>query len=241
MTGMPSSRDPLRLVRGAAAATVATAVALVGHVLGGGITPGMLGVLLPWWLSVAVCTVLAGSRFSLPRMALAVTGSQALFHTLFLAGTPGSPSAALVAPPGKHLGHSTHAGHGSGPGHLGVQSDPTAQVSALPGGHAARGLGEAAQHAMHADHGGTAMLLGHLLAAALTTLLLHRGESLLHRCFTLAVRLGRFLRVPATAPALPVLPGRPCCGVPVLLDLLHVQRAQLAPQLRRGPPLVLAA
>lgn len=236
MVPMSTSREPLRLVRGAAAATVATTVALTGHVLGGGLAPSWLGVLLPWWLSVAVCTVLAGSRFSLPRMALAVTGSQALFHGLFMAGTPGAAPAQLAAPPGKHLGHGSHHGDslGHGTGLAGHGAGPV-------GDHTVHGVGEAAQHALHGDHGGAAMILGHLLAAALTTVLLHRGESILHRCFTMAAQLGRFWLLPAAQPALPVLPGRPCCTVPRVLHLLHVQRAQLEPQQRRGPPLVLAA
>ncbi|MFQ6485020.1 hypothetical protein [Brachybacterium epidermidis] len=236
---MSSSREPLRLVRGAAAATVATAVALTGHVLGGGVVPSFLGVLLPWWLSVAVCTVLAGSRFSLPRMALAVTGSQALFHGLFMAGTPGDPSAHLVAPPGDHLGHGVHHGH-LAPGGDAAAPHAIGPVVDTPA-HTAHGVGDLAQHALHGDHSGTAMILAHLLAAALTTVLLHRGESVLHRCFTLAAQLGRFWLLPAANPAVPVLPDRPCCRVPEALHLLHAQRAQLEPQLRRGPPLVLAA
>ncbi len=239
MGSMFSSREPLRLVRGAAAATVATAVALTGHVLGGGLVPAFLGVLLPWWLSVAVCTVLAGSRFSLPRMALAVVGSQALFHGLFMAGTPSDPSAHLVAPPGDHLGHGVHHGH-LAPGGDALASHAIGPVVDTPA-HTAHGVGDLAQHALHGDHGGAAMMLGHLLAAALTTVLLHRGESILHRCFTLAARLGRFWMRPAATPTIPVLVTRPRRAASAPLHLPHTQRAQIEPQLRRGPPLILAA
>src|SRR5699024_5776527 len=69
--GMSSSREPLRLVRGGVAATVAAALALIGHVAGGGAMPGWLGIALPWWLSVTVCTVLAGTGFSLLRLSAA--------------------------------------------------------------------------------------------------------------------------------------------------------------------------
>ena len=48
MDAMTSSREPLRLVRGAAAATVTTAVALTGHLLGGGELPALLGIAITW-------------------------------------------------------------------------------------------------------------------------------------------------------------------------------------------------
>lgn len=75
-----------RLARGALAASVATWAALISHVAGGGQVPGWLGIAVPFVLSVAVCTALAGRRLSLIRLALAVTGSQLLFHTLFVLG-----------------------------------------------------------------------------------------------------------------------------------------------------------
>src|SRR5690625_2773396 len=109
---MSSSREPLRLVRGGVAATVATALALIGHVAGGGAMPGWHGIALPWWLSVTVCTVLAGTRFSLPRLSAAILGSQSLFHGLFIACTPADPGTRLVAPPGTHLGHGPPGDHG---------------------------------------------------------------------------------------------------------------------------------
>ena len=103
------------LLRGGLAATLATAVALAAHMVGGAVMPSWLGVLLPWWLAVTVCTVLAGSRFTLPRMGAAVLSSQALFHGLFTVGTPGDPGVSLVAPPGSHLGHgAAHTGSASG-------------------------------------------------------------------------------------------------------------------------------
>jgi hypothetical protein len=77
-----------RVARGAAAATLSTFVALLSHVAGGGIVPAVEGVTVPLLLSLAVCTVLAGRRLSLPRLAASVVMSQVLFHVLFVLGSP---------------------------------------------------------------------------------------------------------------------------------------------------------
>ena len=227
-------------MRGGVAATIATALALIGHVAGGGAVPGWLGIVLPWWLSVAVCTVLAGTRFSLPRLSAAILGSQTLFHGLFMAGTPGDPGTHLVAPPGTHLGHGSHDGHGA----HGAQGLPAADAGSHAGhaGHGSDGVGAAAEHALHGNHSDLEMLLWHVIAAVATTIMLHRGETMLFRCFGLAMRLLRFLQRPL--PAVPVrrfvLPA-PRPALPPTTHLRAVRRAVLSPQLRRGPPLVLAA
>lgn len=75
------------LIRGSLAASIATFVALASHVWVGGAMPGMLGVAVPWVLSVMVCTLLAGRRLSLLRLSASVLLSQALFHVLFVLGT----------------------------------------------------------------------------------------------------------------------------------------------------------
>lgn len=233
---MTSSRSPLRLLRGGVAATMATLVALGGHLVGGGAMPSWLGIALPWWLSVAACTVLAGTRFSLPRMLTAVLASQALFHGLFMAGTPGDPSVHLIDPPGSHLGH--------GGTHSAAQLSGTAAATAdLP--HAAhdgsQGVGLAAEHALHGSGGDLRMLLWHVIAAVVTALVLHRGEEMVMGSFALTARLLGALRrrrVPS-APAL-VLPA-PARVLPVAVPVRPQRRAVLSPQLRRGPPLVLAA
>lgn len=237
---MPSSREPLRLVRGGVTATLATALALIGHVAGGGAVPGWLGIVLPWWLSVAACTVLAGSRFSLPRLSAAILSSQALFHGLFMAGTPSDPDTRLVAPPGAHLGRGAHGGH-SGHGAPGLPSSDTGSPTAHTG-HGSDGVGVAAEHALHGDHSDLQMLLWHVIAAAVTTILLHRGESALFRCFGLALTLLRFLQRPLLLVPIRrfVLPS-PRPALPPTTHLASVRRAVLSPQLRRGPPLVLAA
>ncbi|WP_084039836.1 hypothetical protein [Demequina sp. NBRC 110053] len=99
---MSRSRDP-RIARAALAAAVATFVALGSHVVAGGHVPAAAGVLVPLGLSFAVCLQLAGRPLSLWRRAVAVTLSQALFHTLFTLGS-GTPA---VSDPG-------HAHRGAG-------------------------------------------------------------------------------------------------------------------------------
>lgn len=76
-----------RAARGAVAASVATFVALLSHVTGGGEVPGAAGVVVPWALSFVVCTALAGRRLSAVRLGAAVAVSQVLFHTLFVLGS----------------------------------------------------------------------------------------------------------------------------------------------------------
>lgn len=76
-----------RVARGAAAAAVATFVALLSHVSGGGEVPGILGIVVPLALSFVACTALAGRRTSAMRLGLAVAVSQVLFHTLFVLGS----------------------------------------------------------------------------------------------------------------------------------------------------------
>lgn len=223
---MTPARSPLRLLRGGTAASLATAVALGGHLAAGAAMPTWLGVALPWWLAVTLCTVLAGTRFSLLRMGVAVLSSQALFHGLFSAGTPGNPSLRMVDPPGSHLGHS-HPSAG-----------PLAEHSA----HTAHGGASGAEAAAHVHHSDLHMLLWHLVAALVTTVLLHRGESLLLRCAGLVGAVLLVLSRPPRSVTLPLLiPSAPVLPVPETAHLHHAQRAVLTPQLRRGPPLVLAA
>jgi len=229
MDAMTSSREPLRLVRGAAAATVTTAVALTGHLLGGGELPAPLGIAITWWLAVTACTVLAGTRFSLLRLGAAVLGSQALFHALFVVATGGSGTVTMVDPPGSQLYHHQHTLTTAG-GAAGAHAGHLAQIGDAASTHAAHGLVMDPR-----------MLLGHVLAGLLTTLLLHRGERFLFRAFGAARRLiGVLGRLPA--PAAPVLvPAARPRPVPDLTHLDHAQRAVLSEQVLRGPPLLLAA
>ena len=229
MGGMSSSRTPLRLIRGGTAATLATLLALGGHLVGGGAMPSWLGVALPWWLSVTVCTVLAGARFTLARMGAAVLSSQMLFHGLFVAGTPGDPGITLVAPPGSHLGHGQH-----------IHDAPSHTVGHT--GHGADGMAAAAQHTLHGGHCDLKMLLWHLVAGIVTTVLLHRGEGILLRCAGL---VGAVLAVLARPPRGLSLPPLPLPGPtrPVLpsTPVRHLRRAVLDPRMQRGPPVIPAA
>ncbi|MGN7978680.1 hypothetical protein ACTJJ4_13975 [Microbacterium sp. 22195] len=81
----PSRRVPL--LRGFVGATLATFVALASHVWVGGDMPGMLGIAVPWLLSLTACTLLAGHRLSLLRLSASVIVSQLLFHVLFVLGS----------------------------------------------------------------------------------------------------------------------------------------------------------
>lgn len=105
MGTMRQSRAP-RVARGLVAASVATFVALLSHVAGGGAMPGWLGIVVPWVLSVFVCTLLAGRRLSVFRLSLSVTLSQVLFHGLFVLG---AADAGAVTAGGHHHGAITLA------------------------------------------------------------------------------------------------------------------------------------
>lgn len=93
---MTPSRKPA-VVRGFAAASLATFAALAGHVTGGGQMPGPLGILVPWLFSFMVCVLLAGRKLSVIRLSISVTISQLLFHVLFVLGT--------IEPSGTAVGH----------------------------------------------------------------------------------------------------------------------------------------
>ncbi len=86
-----------RVARGSAAAAVSTFVALLSHVAAGGAPPAPIGVVVPLVLSVAVCSVLAGRRLSLPRLSASVVASQALFHSLFTVGAASGVTATAAA------------------------------------------------------------------------------------------------------------------------------------------------
>ncbi|AGW42570.1 hypothetical protein O159_26600 [Leifsonia xyli subsp. cynodontis DSM 46306] len=72
-----------RVVRGFAAAGVATLVAALFHVAGGGQAPSAVALTLSLTFSSLACIALAGKRLALWRLALSVLLSQFLFHALF--------------------------------------------------------------------------------------------------------------------------------------------------------------
>lgn len=143
---MRHSRAP-RVLRGLVGASVATFIALLSHIAGGGAMPGWIGVAVPWVLSVMVCTLLAGRALSLWRLTLAVVISQLLFHALFVLG--------FVAPGMMAGGQGSHSGHGSHGAQL-LMPMPATVVSALPPD--------------------ATMLLWHGIAAIVTVAALYRGE-----------------------------------------------------------------
>ena len=119
---MMSSRQ-IRVVRGVAAAVVATFVALLSHLIAGGEVPGPLGILVPLVASTWPAVLLAGRRLSLWRLSLSVAISQALFHMMFMLGA-------------------AYGGAGAAPSHHAHGFEQILLSSAQPGAVAA---------AMHAD------------------------------------------------------------------------------------------
>lgn len=228
------SRTPDRVLRGVVAASAATAIALLGHVLAGGPAPGLAGLLVPWWLSVTLCTALAGRTVSLPRTAAAVLGSQLAFHLLFVLGSAGTGTVSL---------HMHHHGHGTPPSAAvdpvadGAVSDMTgaAGASTVHGSHAA----------LHGAHLDAPMLLGHLAAAVLTIALLHRGERLLERAGAVGLTALDALTRCIVLVGWAVMPPRRSSARARRLRALVVPprlrgRPAAAPDCGRSPPLILA-
>ena len=81
-----------RLARGGLTASVAVFVAAFSHLVGGGSTPGLLGVVLALAFAVPVSIALAGKSLSLVRLSMSVGFSQFLFHLLFGLGAAGAPT-----------------------------------------------------------------------------------------------------------------------------------------------------
>ena len=206
--GLPSGRSS-RVVRGAAAAVLSTAVALGSHLLAGAEVPGVLGVLVPLVFAVSVCTVLAGVRLSALRLSLSVAVSQVLFHTLFVLGTVPAGASAVV-----RAGHDSHAAH-----------EGTVLVSVV-GGSGGPG---------HAAHASVGMWLAHAGAAALTVFTLHRGERLLAQLRRLATAVLGWALPRRSAAGVPILKRQhgPVGTVPVVVRSFEVLAGSLA---RRGPP-----
>lgn len=96
---MVTSRQ-LRLLRGAAASSVATIIAAVSHTIGGGAAPHpLLVVALSVFLTPAAA-LLVGKGPNLVRLSTAVLLSQSVFHVLFVALN--ATAAPTVAGAGHH-------------------------------------------------------------------------------------------------------------------------------------------
>jgi len=75
----------LRLLRGAAASTVATIIAAVSHTIGGGAAPHPLLILALSVFLTPIAALMVGRRPRLIRLGAAVLLSQTVFHVLFVA------------------------------------------------------------------------------------------------------------------------------------------------------------
>ena len=79
-----------RVARGLLAAGVATLVAALFHMVGGGAAPSPLALTLSLTFSGLACVALAGKQLALWRLTVSVGLSQFLFHTLFSLSPSGS-------------------------------------------------------------------------------------------------------------------------------------------------------
>ncbi|GAA4709599.1 hypothetical protein [Promicromonospora umidemergens] len=221
---MPLTHRPRRLrdARGPVVASAATAAALLSHLLGGGAMPGWLGILVPWVLSLTLCTALAARRVSLWRTTTSVVASQVLFHTLFVAGAPGTSAAAGAVAAGHPTGHPTgHGLHGAlAPSSAGAA--PFSLTGSLIGADAT-------------------MWCWHGLAAAVTVAALYSSECVLSRLRELAGRTADWLRHRLAAPA-GAVPLFPVVRVtaPDWFTGSVPARPEVSESRRRGPPAVLA-
>ncbi|CAH0138823.1 MULTISPECIES: hypothetical protein [unclassified Microbacterium] len=75
----------LRLLRGAAAASVATIIAAVSHTVGGGAAPHPLLIAALSVFLTPIAALLIGRRASIVRLSAVVLLSQSVFHVLFVA------------------------------------------------------------------------------------------------------------------------------------------------------------
>ncbi|NUL47556.1 hypothetical protein F7P69_20475 [Cellulosimicrobium funkei] len=228
-------RGAARLLRGWAAALVATVLAAGSHTVANLVESGASHAAhdagpapILWILTLAlagpVCTALAGRRLSWWRLSAGVAASQALFHWLYSATASAAPAAAPVLT-GSHGGHGQHGGHPEG---LAAITTATATAT-VPGTGEVPGAGAA----LHADS--PAMVAAHLLAAVVTVLALRRGEVLAAHVAELAV--GLILRSPGARLArwVPAVPVRRVSAA--RLNLVHRPEDVLCPSLRlRGPP-----
>jgi hypothetical protein len=199
-----------RVGRGFAAAGVATLVAALFHMAGGGEAPSAVALTLSLVFSTLASIVLVGKRVALWRLALSVAVSQFLFHALFTL----SPSSTFSGMPmGGHL----HAGM-----HLTLVPGAGVTADAVTPGPTF--LGEDVW-----------MWLAHAAAAALTiAVLLHGERTLLAVARFTFFRLRRFAdRVAAVLPATPSRASAPIDTVPASL---HGVEALIGTLRHRGPP-----
>ncbi|KRA22369.1 hypothetical protein ASD65_17990 [Microbacterium sp. Root61] len=193
----------LRTLRGVAAAGIATVLAATAHTLGGGGAPAPAFLAAIAVLASPGAVLLVGRRLSRLRVIGIVAGSQALFHTAFALVGTATPSGASSSP---------HA-HGI-------------ELSALLAAPASAAAGtEIVPDA--------AMLLTHVLAAAVTAAVIYRGERMLR---ALVRGIGRVL----SRALVPVVAVRTLLRTAIPWSVptasLSARRSGVS---RRGPPVAL--
>lgn len=207
-----------RAARAGALAVTTVCLAALAHACGGGSLPGPAVLLLLGALVGTGSLVASAHRLGTRSLAALLGGGQLALHLAFtVLGRTGAP-----VDPGVGMAIAADHGHGS------VPDLATAHLQAAHL-HAAGGHAAGAHAALgHAHHGGWVMLLTHVLATAVTALVLARGERAL---WLLAGLVAPAIRPRPTRPALGPRPALP--ALPVLAPALaHVR--DVAP--RRGPP-----
>ena len=200
---VPASLAPVRLLRAAAVSATVLCLAAAAHVAGGGTIPAAGVVIGLSVLTLLPVTLLAGRKLGVTTMAAILAGSQLALHQAF---TVLSTTAVCT-----EAGHHAYAGAGS--------LECVASAAGAAGG---------AAHAP-AEHG-AAMVGAHVLATALTGLLLVRGEEAV---WALAAWLRPLAKLPS-AIVLPICPA-PTAPAPGTL-LLPRTLCQLKLEPLRGPP-----
>ena len=192
-----------RLTRGTAFALAAESLALAAHLAAGGRSPSVAGLLAIGVLLVLASVGAAGRQRGAVAIVVGLGATQWVLHHAFSVLAVAGSGTALASASGSAGSH-----------HLAHALPPAAGV--LP----AAGMAD-----MHAGPG---MLSFHLVASALTALLLARGEAVLWRLVgCLCPRLPLAAASPAVAVQLPVAVQS---GAPVRLRLLTGGLG------RRGPP-----
>lgn len=249
----------LRLIRGWAAAFVATTLAVLAHVAAGGQWPPLMLYVLCVALAAPVCMVLAGlgtrdsdpgptARGDRSGLTRAARARQTRFSGL--AGVTGLGLAVLGSQTLFHVllslagsyvstaDHTGHAAHAAGA----VSTQPVAAAPQL----VLEPVASVSGHAAHMSHGadglsaaqgvlagGHTMLLLHLLAAAVAFVVLRYGElGVLKAVATLLVRVVR-LAVAVAMPWVSVRPWQPGYLQPLPARVQIWARGSLQ---YRGPP-----
>ncbi len=197
----------MRLVRAAVLTALVVVLTVVAHRLGGGMGPGLLGLVVLAALLWPLALLATRRRLGALPLVAGLGAGQLLGHGLlsWLAGSAASTSGTSGALSLDCLQHAAHQRSGGGC------------------------LGEATASVVGHDHAavdtGLLMLATHVLATVLAALLVARGEQVLWRLLELVLRALPVLLRPVPAPtAWPTAP------------LLVPARADVDVPVGRGPP-----